>query len=146
MRKKYFHSETSPCESQKKNKSKTLRRLNLQDLASAFFILGIGVLLSLFAFSVEQFRRCCLWHHYIMSNAYITSDFAKHFPCNRNFNITKILIIISNCVHYHIVPPNYTWFICFLKKKTNLIKYNERSNKLDSLTRNYWDSINFTTE
>jgi hypothetical protein len=39
------YGETSPCESQKKNKSKKLRPLNLQDLSSAFFILGFGVLM-----------------------------------------------------------------------------------------------------
>ncbi|XP_046461642.1 glutamate receptor ionotropic, kainate glr-3-like [Daphnia pulex] len=55
-RKRYSFGE-SPCESQKKNKSKKLRRLNLQDLASAFFILGIGVLISFLVFLAEQFRR-----------------------------------------------------------------------------------------
>jgi hypothetical protein len=55
-RKKYSFGE-SPCETTKKNKSKKLRRLNLQDLASAFFILGLGVLTSFLAFLAEQFRR-----------------------------------------------------------------------------------------
>ncbi|XP_046461653.1 glutamate receptor ionotropic, kainate glr-3-like [Daphnia pulex] len=55
-RNEYFLGNSSPCESAK-NKSKILRRLNLKDLASAFFILGIGALISLLAFSIEQFRR-----------------------------------------------------------------------------------------
>jgi len=56
-RNEYSFGETSPCETTKKNKSKQLRRLNLQDLASAFFILSLGVLMSFLAFLAEQFRR-----------------------------------------------------------------------------------------
>ncbi len=57
-RKKYSYGETSPCESQKKiNKLKQLRRLNLKDLASAFFILALGISASLLIFLVEQCRR-----------------------------------------------------------------------------------------
>ena len=56
-RKKYYYGETSPCESQKKIKLKQLRRLNLKDLASAFFILALGISASLLIFLVEQCRR-----------------------------------------------------------------------------------------
>ena len=56
-RKKYSYGETSPCESQKKIKLKQLRRLNLKDLASAFFILALGISASLLIFLVEQCRR-----------------------------------------------------------------------------------------
>jgi len=57
-RKKFSYGETSPCESQKKiNKLKQLRRLNLKDLASAFFILALGISASLLIFLVEQCRR-----------------------------------------------------------------------------------------
>ena len=57
-RKKFSYGQTSPCHSQKKIKSNKLRRLNLKDLASAFFILGLGVSVSLLLFLVEQCRRC----------------------------------------------------------------------------------------
>ncbi|XP_057368403.1 glutamate receptor ionotropic, kainate glr-3-like [Daphnia carinata] len=39
-------------------KLKELHRLNTIDLAGAFLILGVGLLLSLMAFLVEQYRRC----------------------------------------------------------------------------------------
>lgn len=48
--------KASICKTQKK-KPKNLRRLNLHDLASAFFILMVGYIISLFLFLVEQLRR-----------------------------------------------------------------------------------------
>lgn len=53
----FVRPEAAACQEMNK-KARKLRRLNLRDLASAFFILSIGYLVSLIAFLMEQFRRC----------------------------------------------------------------------------------------
>lgn len=49
--------KASVCSVKKNNKPSSLRRLNLRDLGSVFFILAIGVALSLVSFIAEQFGR-----------------------------------------------------------------------------------------
>lgn len=55
--KKFVRPEASACQ-QMNRKTKKLRRLNIRDLTSAFFVLSVGYLVSLVVFLMEQFRRC----------------------------------------------------------------------------------------
>ncbi len=56
-RKQFLPRGVSRCRSELKEKRKKLRNLNLQDFGSAFFILGLGLTISLFVFSIEQTHR-----------------------------------------------------------------------------------------
>jgi hypothetical protein len=95
-RKKYSYGQTSPCQSQKKNKSNKLRRLNLKDLASAFFILGLGISVSLLLFLVEQCRRA-LQHRQIVSPRNLKSNVIYLSECGRKLLFTiAILQFVTN--------------------------------------------------
>ena len=56
-RREFIQGQASICKSQKNNKPSKLRQLILKDLASGFFILGIGIGLSFMTFLGEQLSR-----------------------------------------------------------------------------------------